>query len=114
MKRSARPVLLLSLTASSGTAAGERLVYCGSAVFESDLAAMAAEWASGAEYVIFGNHGPLVKAPFGQDLIYASDGRSVTVIISGVGDISTYFREESFPANARKIIGEAHLTLARE
>ena len=114
ISRSVQPVLLLTLdTAPSRDGVGE-ITLCGSAVFESDLRTRAARAVATSSVVIFGNHGPLVKAPFGQDLIYASDGRSVTVIISGVGDISTYFREESFPANARKIIGEAHLTLARE
>ena len=82
--RSVQPVLLLSLDAG----AGSRVVYCGSAVFESDLADTAKELTAQADTVIFGNHGPLVKTPFGDDLTYLPDA---TVILSGEGDVAGWF-----------------------
>jgi hypothetical protein len=111
LKRSARPVLLLSLTASSGTAAGERLVYCGSAVFESDLAAMAAEWASGAEYVIFGNHGPLCKALYGSGL---STDNAKAFILSGQGDTAYYLDTRAIPEGLPLHLGQKRLTLSMD
>ena len=38
--------------------------------------------------MIFGNHGPLVKAPFGDDLTYLPDA---AVILSGEGDVAGWF-----------------------
>ena len=86
--RSVQPVLLLSLNAG----AGSRVVYCGSAVFESGLADRASELVSKADTVIFGNHGPLVKAPFGDDLTYLPDA---AVILSGEGDVAGWFMPDS-------------------
>ena len=84
IKRSVQPVLLLSLDAGEGS----RVVYCGSAVFESGLAGKAEELTSQADTVIFGNHGPLVKAPFGEGLTFLPDA---TVIRSGEGDVAGWF-----------------------
>ena len=84
IKRSVQPVLLLSLDAGEGS----RVVYCGSAVFESGLAGKAEELTAQADTVIFGNHGPLVKAPFGEGLTFLPDA---TVILSGEGDVAGWF-----------------------
>ena len=84
IKRSVQPVLLLSLDAGEGN----RAVYCGSAVFESGLADAARELTAQADTVIFGNHGPLVKAPFGDDLTFLPDA---AVILSGEGDVAGWF-----------------------
>ena len=84
IKRSVQPVLLLSLDGGEGS----RAVYCGSAVFESGLADTARELIAQADTVIFGNHGPLVKAPFGDDLTFLPDA---TVILSGEGDVAGWF-----------------------
>jgi hypothetical protein len=86
--RSVQPVLLLSLNAGEGS----RVVYCGSAVFESDLSNTAKELTAQADTVIFGNHGPLVKAPFGDDLTYLPDS---AVILSGEGDVAGWFTPSS-------------------
>lgn len=82
--RSVQPVLLLSLD----TGAGRRAVYCGSAVFESGLADRASKLVSVADTVIFGNHGPLSKAPFGEGLTYRE---GAAVILSGEGDVAGWF-----------------------
>ena len=84
IKRSVQPVLLLSLDAGEGG----RIVYCGSAVFESGLADTARELTAQADTVIFGNHGPLVKAPFGEGLTLLPDA---TVILSGEGGVAGWF-----------------------
>ena len=83
IKRSVQPVLLLSLETAE-----ERAVYCGSAVFESGLAEEAAALAATADTVIFGNHGPLIKAPFGADLSFPAHA---TVILSAEGDVAAWF-----------------------
>jgi hypothetical protein len=84
IKRSVQPVLLLSLDAGTGG----RLVYCGSAAFESPLAEAAQAAVSTADTVIFGNHGPLPKAPFGEGLTLREDA---AVILSAYGDVAGYF-----------------------
>ena len=83
MSRSVQPVLLLSLGTKDN-----QLVYCGSSVFESDLAKQAAIMVSEADTVIFGNHGPLVKKPFGEDLTFQP---TATVILSEKGDVAGWF-----------------------
>lgn len=82
--RSVQPVLLLSLDAG----AGSRVVYCGSAVFESELADPASALVAKADTVIFGNHGPLTKAPIGEGLTYR---KGAAVILSGEGDVAGWF-----------------------
>jgi hypothetical protein len=84
LERSVQPVLLLSLDAG----AGSRVVYCGSAVFESELAGPASALVAEADTVIFGNHGPLTKAPFGEGLTYREEA---AVILSGEGDVAGWF-----------------------
>ncbi len=84
IKRSVQPVLLLSLDAGTGG----RLVYCGSAVFESPLAEAARDAVSRADTVIFGNHGPLPKAPFGEGVTLRED---TVVIFSAHGAVAGYF-----------------------
>lgn len=85
LDRSVQPVLLFSLDGGEG----RRSVYCGSAVFESRLADLAAERIAQADTVILGNHGPLVKVPFGEGLCYQ---KHALVILSGQGDMQAWFR----------------------
>lgn len=91
--RSVQPVLLLSVDAGDG----ERLVYCGSAVFESGLADTAANLVAQADTVIFGNHGPLPKAPFGEELELREDAQ---VVLSGEGDVAGWFVPDSVDGQA--------------
>ncbi len=113
LSRSVQPVLLLRLdTAPSRDGEGE-ITLCGSAVFESDLANRATQWVAASDAVIFGNHGPLVKQLFGQDLVYA-ENRPVTVILSGMGDIESLFCADALPENACLLVGKAHLVLPRD
>lgn len=88
LARSTQPVLLLTMGPDPATGRGG-LVYCGSAVFESDLADAAAEAVSVADVVIFGNHGPLVKQPFGEDLAISEH---TAIVISAKGDVAAYLR----------------------
>ena len=88
IKRSVQPVLLLSLDAGDGG----RLVYCGSAVFESELADTAASLAAQADTVIFGNHGPLIKASYGGSLTLRKD---TTIVFSAEGDGAGWFEPSS-------------------
>lgn len=88
LARSVQPVLLLSLDAG----ARSRVVYCGSAVFESELSGPASALVAEADTVIFGNHGPLVKAPFGEGLTYRE---GAAVILSGEGDVAGWFDTEA-------------------
>ena len=83
ISRSVQPLLLLSLRTVE-----DRLVYCGSAVFESGLAEQAITLVSEADTVIFGNHGPLVKKPFGEDVPFLPNA---TVILSEEGDVAGWF-----------------------
>ena len=59
LARSAQPVLLLSVNT-----ANDRLTFCGGAVFESDLGETAARLCGESDTVIFGTHGPLIKASY--------------------------------------------------
>ena len=83
IKRSVQPVLLVSFDTKR-----DSVVYCGSAVFESRLADEATRLVSRGDTVIFGNHGPLIKAPFGEDLDFKS---TADVIISEEGDVAGWF-----------------------
>ena len=83
ISRSVQPVLLLSFSTKD-----DQFVYCGTAVFESDLAKAATIMISEADTVIFGNHGPLVKKPFGEDLTFQP---TATVILSEKGDVAGWF-----------------------
>ena len=88
LDRSVQPVLLLSLDVGEGG----RIVYCGSAVFESGLAEDAASLVSSADTVIFGNHGPRIKSPYGGELTLLPD---TTVILSQQGDVAAWFEADA-------------------
>ena len=88
IKRSVQPILLLSLDAGQGG----RLVYCGSAIFESPLSDAAHDAVSQADTVIFGNHGPLPKAAFGEELTF---GENTAVILSAHGNVAGYLVTDS-------------------
>ena len=88
IKRSVQPVLLLSLDAGQGG----HVVYCGSAVFESSLSESARRQVSQADTVIFGNHGPLPKASFGEELPFREDA---SVILSAHGEVAGDFSADA-------------------
>jgi glyoxylase-like metal-dependent hydrolase (beta-lactamase superfamily II) len=106
--RSEQPVLLVSMDVSDGETGKDRLVYCGSAVFESDLADEAAERISTADTVIFGSHGPLFKAVYGtrSDMTNASE-----VILSAYGDAAEWFDPTGLPETTPVWLGQKRLTL---
>ncbi len=106
VSRSARPVCLLTLTASRDENAAS-FVFCGGAVFESDLSSWAMRAASKGEKVLFGTHGPLVKE------IPADLSRS-TATWMGVADRETaaWMPQEYLPFAVTSLhIGEVRLTL---
>jgi ComEC/Rec2-related protein len=106
--RSVQPVLLVSLDVSDGDTGKDRLVYCGSAVFESDLADVAAELISSADAVIFGSHGPLFKAPYGEGLDL---NRPREIIFSAYGDTAAWFAPAGLPEGTSMWLGQKRLIL---
>ena len=109
LARSTQPVLLLTLDTDPRPDYGGEVVYCGSAVFESDLSHEAACAVSSADVVIFGNHGPLVKQPFGEDLSFAERAE---IVISEKGDVAAYFRADTLPDTADLWLGQRCLALS--
>ena len=110
LRRSVQPVLLVSLDVSDGETGKDRLVYCGSAVFESDLADLAAELISSADTVIFGSHGPLFKTPYGAGLDL--DGAQ-EVVFSAYGDTAAWFEAADLPEGTSAWLGQKRLILHR-
>lgn len=110
LRRSVQPVLLVSLDVSDGETGKDRLVYCGSAVFESDLADLAAELISSADTVIFGSHGPLFKIPYGAGLDL--DGAQ-EVVFSAYGDTAAWFEVADLPEGTSAWLGQKRLILHR-
>ena len=108
MTRSTHPVMLVSLDVSRGETGRDRLTYCGSAVFESDLAETAARWVKGADVVVLGNHGPLVKFPFGEEMDLSE---TETVILSAHGDVAAYLRDTALPDGVSLLEGKQTVTL---
>lgn len=108
IKRSVQPVLLLSLDVSSAETGKDRLVYCGSAVFESDLANLASEWVPSADTVVFGSHGPVFKLPYGEglDLSHANE-----LVFSAYADTAAWFDPTNLPANTPLWVGQKRLVL---
>ena len=94
MDRSEQPVLLISLERESPAGGSSRLVYCGSAVFESDLAKGAEALVREADTVIFGSHGPLFKKPFGAGLVLRE---GASVILSEHGNVAAYLDPVCLP-----------------
>ena len=110
LARSVQPVLLLALDVSEEATGKDTLVYCGSAVFESELADRAAELISTADTVIFGSHGPLFKAAYGDglDLRHARE-----IIFSAYGDAAPWFDPAGLPEDPPLWRGQKRLTLYR-
>ncbi len=94
LDRSTQPVLLVTLDTEPTSEQGGELVYCGSAVFESELSRAASAAVASSDAVIFGNHGPLVKRSFGEGLSYRED---VRIVLSEYGDVAACFRADSVP-----------------
>lgn len=108
IKRSVQPVLLVSLDVSSAETGKDGLVYCGSAVFESDLAGSAAERISTADTVVFGSHGPLFKAPYGADLDLT---HADELIFSAYQDAAAWFDSGAMHENIPMWVGQKRLVL---
>ena len=108
LTRSDQPVLLVSLDLHHPHRGEHHLVYCGSAVFESKLATRAAERISGAQTVIFGHHGPLIRAPYGEDLDLT---RAECIIFSAYGDTAACFDPAALPSDTSVWVGQRRLTL---
>ena len=107
LERSTQPILLVSASFGEGK---ENLLYCGSGVFESTLSARAAALASEAEVIIFGNHGPSVKLPFGGDL-HLTEARQI--LLSEYGNIPAYVDPAAIPDGAEMWLGSCRMTLYR-
>lgn len=106
LSRSVQKVHLLALArlGADGTVR-ESLVYAGSSVMESDLAADTTALVSTADTVIWGNHGPTAKHPFGEGLTYRDNA---LVVLSEEGDVANYL---VWPPHGRFRIGPAHVVL---
>ncbi len=103
LSRSEQPLLLLTLDTDPRPDYGGELVYVGSSVMESALSDTAAEAIARADRIIFGNHGPLPKQPFGKGQNYREHAR---IILSAEGEISAYFCPDSLPASAALWLGQ--------
>ncbi len=103
LSRSEQPLLLLTLDMDTRPDHGGELVYVGSAVFESSLLETAIKAVAHSEQIIFGNHGPIPKQPFGMETVYRDH---VSVILSEKGAIAAYFCADSLPENAELWLGQ--------
>ncbi len=110
LRRSVQPVLLVSLDVSPAETGKDRLVYCGSAVFESTLSHRAAELIAEADTVIFGSHGPLFKMSYGEELDLTN---AREVILSAHQDTAEWFDPASLPAGVPLWKGQKRLTLLK-
>ena len=108
LERSVQPVLLVSLDVSDSDEGKGTLVYCGSAVFESALAERAQSLADRADVVIFGGHGPLVKAAYGAEMDLS---RAEDVIFSAYGDTAARFAGADAAKDTPFWLGQKRLTL---
>ncbi len=108
LARSDQPVLLVSLDLTTRHGSRERLVYCGGSVFESDLNIRAAEMISEAQAVIFGHHGPLLRAPYGEGLDLT---QAEIIVFSAHGDAAAWFAPDVLPAGIPVWVGQKRLTL---
>ncbi len=111
LNRSEQPVLLVTVDTDPLPDRGGELVYCGSAVFESQLAEEAGEAVASADAVIFGNHGPLTKQRFGENLSFRAD---VEAVISDKGDMVTYVCTDAFPLTGRIWLGQWRYTFTKK
>ncbi len=110
LERSEHPVLMVALDISASEEGKARLVYCGAALFESELADLAASKVEKADAVIFGSHGPLYKRSYGEgvDLTGAQD-----IVISSNGDALAWIRLDSLPDGVRLWQGEWRVTFEK-
>ena len=107
LDRSTQPVLLVSVSFAEGT---ESLLYYGSCVHESTLAARAAALAAEAEIVIFGNHGPIVKTAFGGDLRLPEVRQ---VLLSEYGNVAACFDPSAVSDKTEIWLGPCRMNLCR-
>jgi hypothetical protein len=111
LPRSTQPVLLVSVDVSAKTTGKDRLLYCGSAVFESELEARAAELIPLADTVIFGSHGPLFKASYGEQLVFTPNAE---IILSAHADTAAWFDPMHLPDSVRLWLGQKRFLLVAE
>jgi hypothetical protein len=86
------------------------MVYCGSAVFESDLAQAAEDGIAASEMVIFGSHGPLFKQAYGENMEFS---HVQTVIFSEYGDAAAWFDSADLPAELPLWVGQKRVVLSK-
>ncbi len=110
VKRSTQPVLLVSVDLSAEENEMDTLVYCGSAVFESNLAERAAELVSAADTVIFGSHGPLYKERYGHDLDMTGIRE---IVFSAYGDTAAWFDPQNLPDHIPLWTGQKRMTFQK-
>ena len=108
--RSVHPLLLVTMSTSSREDGCSRVTYCGGAVFESDLAGKAAAYVPASDVLIFGSHGPVIKADFGATLAIPAPA---PVILSAQID-PTRLDPEALPRGLRPTVGDTRLTLERD
>ncbi len=103
LERSTQPVILATLDTDPTRKYGGKLVYCGASIFESALSREATGAIVTADAVIFGNHGPDIKRPFGEDLYFRDRTR---VVVSAEGRVAAFFRPKSLPASVALWFGQ--------
>jgi hypothetical protein len=111
LSRSTQPVLLISMDVSAKTTGKDRLLYCGSAVFESELANRATELIPPADTVVFGSHGPLFKASYGEQIFFTS---RTEIILSEHADAAAWFDPMHLPGDADVWLGQKRFELIAE
>ncbi len=109
LHRSDHPVLMVSLDADGlQQDDGDRLLFCGGAVFESSLASAAQEAVMTADALILGTHGPTTKATL-ADL----SGSCATRMSLADGELVDWLPREYVPTNVDAIhIGDTRFTLS--
>lgn len=110
LRRSTQPVLLISLDLTPDGPERDGMVYCGSAVFESDLAQAAEDGIAASEMVIFGSHGPLFKQAYGENMEFS---HVQTVIFSEYGDAAAWFDSADLPAELPLWVGQKRVVLSK-
>ncbi len=106
--RSVQPILMVTLDTNPAANGEGELVYLGSSVFESDFSEQARKAIAVSDAVIFGNHGPLIKQPFGRDLSYKN---GVRLVVSAKGEIFSQYNRSTLPPGTTTWVGQHRLVL---
>ncbi len=108
IERSVQPILLVTLDTAITDPDHGLTLYCGSAIFESDLAARATTLLKKADTVIFGEHGPVTKAPYAAGAVYRPDA---LIILSAKHDTALWLSPASIPDTASLWQGQKRMIL---